>query len=244
MPWDLSSAEDGAKGPFGASAASELCGGLWLPCVIPCVGTAKPPTARDSRGWKGKCSIYLSKCLWLCSWDQNHTMSLALKAVLNVRSPAQEWQGCAKPGGIFPENFNQIHLYLFLNISLNDMVIDWIFLLKIITKKVIFFVVPAFFWPKVECSAENFRSHNTWDFQGGTFPFYLLINIFLKKFEILSFPYWNEKSFQTFRWFPHESSRTVWSCFFLKKTYSFRHPQQEAKWYFLPSCILGEGSPQ
>lgn len=107
------------------------------------------------------------------------------------------------------------------------MVIDWIFLLKIITKKVIFFVVPAFFGSKVECSAENFRSHNTWDFQGGTFPFYLLINIFLKKFEILSFPYWNEKSF--LGGFLMNLLEQCGVFFFLKKPYSFPHPQQEAK---------------
>ena len=45
-------------------------------------------------------------------------MYLPTKAVLNVRSFACEWQGCAKPEGIFPNNFNQIHPYLFLNISL------------------------------------------------------------------------------------------------------------------------------
>lgn len=67
-----------------------------------------------------------------------------MKAVVNVRSFAREWQGCAKLEDIFPNYFNQIHPNLFLNISLAmakksqtyDMVTDYIFLLTMITKSV------------------------------------------------------------------------------------------------------------
>lgn len=118
--------------------------GLWLRCVIPCVGTVKPPTARGWKGIEENAPLNSQNAFDFAPESQNHTMSLPLKAVLNVRSPAREWQGCAKPGGIFQENFNWIHLYLFLNIALNYMVVDCIFLLKNITKKVIFFLFQHF----------------------------------------------------------------------------------------------------
>lgn len=80
---------------------------------------------------------------------------------MNVRNFACEWQDHAKPEDSFPDNFNQIHPYLILNISLkmakppqqtnnqmkqiiqlqtSDTGIDCIFLLKKITKKLVVWV--------------------------------------------------------------------------------------------------------